>query len=278
MGGLRKPVFVVAVALAVLALLIDLGSLALPEQAQQPGEAVAALCAAANPPAGCATADGRAALTEQVRETRLSQPPTPGLGVPALALVDAVLVLVLVIMAAALVVPPRVHGRVQGVAGLVVSFLVILAAIATAFRALAQLILMVSLLLAFPFGTIAYLIIWGSFDRSGAAIALGLLLLVKIVMAACLAIAHQSFVTDKGLIVTVAASLIAGLVVSFLHGLVPGFLVSITDAIAAIVVAIIAIIVALLALIGSVLSIVRALAPTGAVHGLTRTLGTVRPR
>lgn len=120
---------------------------------------------------------------------------------------------------------------------------------------------MVSLLLAFPFGTIVYLIVWGFFDRGGAAVALGLLMLIKVVAAVCLAIAHQAFVTDKGLLLIVAASLVAGLVVSFLHGLVPGFLVSITDAIAAIVVAIIGIIVALLALIGSAMSIVRALRP-----------------
>jgi hypothetical protein len=175
--------------------------------------------------------------------------------------VDAVLLLVLLVMATALVVPARIHGRVQGVVGAVVSVLVILAAIVTAFRALAQLVLMVSLLLAFPFGTIVYLIVWGFFDRGGAAVALGLLMLIKVVAAICLAVAHQSFVTDKGLLLIVAASLIAGLVVSFLHGLVPGFLVSITDAIAAIVVAIIGIVVALLSLGGSAVSIVRALSP-----------------
>lgn len=278
MRGMRSPVFLVAVALAIVALLIELGTLALPQSVQQPGATVAALCAAASPPAGCATPGGRADLTDQVERTRLSQPPTPGLGIPALALVDTILVLVLGTMAAALVVPARVHGKVQGVVGLVVSFLVILAGIVTAVRALGQLILMVALLLAFPFGTIAYLIIWGSFDRGGAAVALGLLLLVKIVLAVCLGIAHQSFVTDKGMIVMVAASLIAGLVVSFLHGLVPGFLVSITDAIAAIVVAIIGIIVAILALLGSLVSIVRVISPSTPARRVVRALQAARPR
>jgi hypothetical protein len=260
-GGLRKPVFLVAVALVAVAVLIELGSLALPQQAQQPGAAVAALCAASSPPAGCATPGGRADLTNQVEQARLTQPPTPGLGVPAIVLVDAVLLLVLLVMATALVVPARIHGRVQGIVGAVVSILVILAAIVTAFRALAQLVVMVSLLLAFPFGTIVYLVIWGFFDRGGAAVALGLLMLIKVVAAICLAVAHQSFVIDKGLLLIVAASLIAGLVVSFLHALVPGVLVSITDAIAAIVVAIIGIIVALLSLGGSAVSIVRAIRP-----------------
>ena len=259
MGGLRKPVFLVAVALVAIAVLIELGSLALPQQAQQPGAAVAALCSASSPPPGCDSAAGRADLTNQAEQAQLTQPPTPGLGVPAIVLVDAVLLLVMLIMATALVVPARIHGRVQGIVGAIVSILVILAAIVTAFRALAQLILMVSLLLAFPFGTIVYLIVYGFFDRGGAAITLSLLMLIKIVAAILLAVAHQAFVTDKGLLLIVAASLIAGLVVSFLHGFVPGFLVSITDAIAAIVVAIIGIIVALLALIGSIMSIVRAI-------------------
>jgi hypothetical protein len=222
---------------------------------------VAALCAGAGAPPDCGTPEGRAGLANQVEQARLTQPPTPGLAIPAIVIVDGVLLLVLAIMAAALVVPPRLHGRVQGVVGLVVSFLLILAAIVIAFRALAQLVLMVSLLLAFPFGTIVYLIIWGFFDRGGAAVALGLLTLVKIGIAACLAIAHQSFLIDKGLVVAVAAALIANLVVSFLHGLVPLFLVSITDAIAAIVVAIIGAIVAILALIGSIVSIARAINP-----------------
>jgi hypothetical protein len=254
-------VFVVAAALAVVCLLIDLGTLALPGALQTPGQVVAGLCAAASPPSGCATPGGRADLTNQVAQTRLQQPPTPGLAIPALVYVDAILVLVLITMATALVVPARLHGRVQGVVGAVVSFLVILAAIVSVFRSLAQLILMVALFLAFPFGTIVYLIVWGSFDRGGAAVALSLLLLLKIVMAVCLVVAHQSFVTDKGMIVMVAAALIAVVVVSFLHNLVPGVLVSITDAIAAIVVAIIGIIVAILALIGSIMSVLRAIRP-----------------
>src|SRR5262245_7791618 len=241
--------------------MIELGTLALPLALQQPGAAVTALCSASSPPPLCGTPAGRSQLTSQVEQARLTQPPTPGLGVPAIVYVDAVLLLVLLVMATALVVPARIHGRVQGIVGLIVSILIILAAIVAAFKALAQLIVMVSLLLAFPFGTIVYLIIWGFFDRGGAAAALGLLLLIKIVIAICLVVSHQAFATDKGMILIVAASLIAGLVVSFLHGFVPGVLVSITDAIAAIVVAIIGIIVALLAALGSVVSIVRAIRP-----------------
>jgi hypothetical protein len=261
-GGLRVPVFLVAVALSAVAVLIDLGTLALPPQARQPGaSAVSTICVAPSAPASCSTAAGRSSMTAQAEQTQLTQPPRPGLGVPYLALVDGVVLLVLALMAAAIVVPARIHGRVQGAVGLVASVIVILAAIAMAVRALGQLVLMVALLLAIPFGTLVYLIIWGSFDRTGAAIALSLLMIVKIAMAVCIAIAHESFLKDAGIMVLVAGALIANLVVSILHGAVPLFLVSITDAIAAIVVAIVAIVLAVLCAAGSIVSILRALSP-----------------
>jgi hypothetical protein len=261
MDRLRVPLLLVAAGAAAVIVLIELGSLALPVQAQQPGAAVAALCAAAAPPAACATPTGQAGMADDARRTQLSQPPTPGLAVPALALVDSVLLLVLALMATALVVPPRLHGRVQGVVAAIISFGLIGAGLAVAVRALAQLVLMVSFLVAIPFGTLIYLIVWGFFDRGGAAVALGLLMLLKTVVAVCLALAHRRFLTDMGLVVLVAASLIANLVVTFLHGLVPIFLVSITDAIAAIVVAIIGIVLAVLSLLGAAVAITRVLRP-----------------
>ena len=260
-GPMRVPLLLVATALAAVVVLIELGSLALPPQAQQPAAAVAALCASSGAPADCATPAGRAGLLQQVERARLTQPPTPGLGIPAMAIADGLLLFILALMAVALVVPARIQGRVQGVVGLFLSLSLIFAGIAVAVRALGQLVLMVSLLLAFPFGTIVYLIIWGFFDRGGAAVALSLLLLCKVVIAVCLALAHQRFLTDKGLIVLVAGALLVNLVVAFLHGLVPLFLVSITDAIAAIVVAIVGIVLWLLSLGGSAVSIVRAISP-----------------
>jgi hypothetical protein len=241
--------------------LIELGSLALPPAAQDPGAAVRAMCAASPAPAGCATPDGQSALAAQIQTTRLSQPPTPGLGISYMALVDGLLLFIVTLMAASLVVPARIQGRLQGIVSLVVSFLLILAGIVMAFAALGLLIVMVSLLVAAPFGTIVYLAIWGFFDRAGAEIALTLLMLLKGAFAVCMAIAHQSFLTDKGLLLMVGASLVANLVVAFLHGIVPIFLVSITDAVAGIVVAVIGIILAVLSLVGSVISISRALRP-----------------
>jgi len=115
------------------------------------------------------------------------------------------------------------------------------------------------LFFAFPFGTAAYLAIWGSFPKGAAAAILSLLMLLKIIAAICLPLAHQRFLVAKGLILMVLTSFVAMIIVSFLHGIVPGPLVSITDALAAIVVGIIALIWAIVVLVGAIVATVQAL-------------------
>jgi VanZ family protein len=119
--------------------------------------------------------------------------------------------------------------------------------------------LMVTLLLAVPFGTLIYLIGYGSFDRGLATAVLSVIMTLKLGFAVCLILAHQGFVKMKGLVLIILTSIAAGIVVSFLHGVVPGILVSITDAIAGIVVGILAALWALFFLIGSIPSIVKSL-------------------
>ncbi|MEZ4870557.1 MAG: hypothetical protein R3C14_55015 [Caldilineaceae bacterium] len=184
-----------------------------------------------------------------------------GYGVTSLQYVDAILLFTLLLMTLALVIPAYVHAKIQGCLTLLFALLLIFAAIATALLAFGKALVMISLLLSFPFGTIAYLIIYGSFPRSAMAGVLSLLFTLKILFGVALVLAHQRFLENKGLVIFFIVALVANVVVSFLHGLVPGFLVSITDAIAAIVVAIIAIILAIVLLVGAVISIVLALKP-----------------
>jgi hypothetical protein len=261
MGGLRVPFFLVAVVLMAIVVLIELGSLLLPHQPPSTDQVVATLCQdpSSDPDHKCATPAGRQELANNVSKSQ--EPPRPGLGIPYMALVDGLLLFILGLMTASLVIPARVQGRLQGLVSLIVTLLLILAGVVMVFLALNLLILMVSLLLSIPFGTLVYLAIFGFFDRAGAQITLSLTMLLKAAFAVCLVIAHQSFLTDKGLLLLVGASLVSNLIIGFLHGLVPGFLVSITDAVAAIVVAIIGIILAILALVGSIISIVKAIQP-----------------
>ena len=86
-----------------------------------------------------------------------------------------------------------------------------------------------------------------------------LLMTLKIGFAICLVLANQRYLQNLGLDLLIVTSLIATIIIGFLHSFVPGLLVSITDAIGAIVVAIIAIIWAIILLIGSIPSIAMAL-------------------
>ena len=85
-----------------------------------------------------------------------------------MAVPDGLMLFTVMLMGAPLFIPERIFAKVQGVATLVVSLLALTGSITGTFLTFALLILMVALFTAFPFGTIVYLIIWGSFDRSGA--------------------------------------------------------------------------------------------------------------
>jgi len=220
LDALRKPLFVVALILVGVALLVEIGS----------------------------------GLVKSIASAKI------GLGIPYSPLLDGLLLFAVLLMGLGLLVPERVTGRKQGILTLVVSavlgilsFILILAAVAT-------LVEMVTLLVAVPFGTIAYLIAFGSFDRSGAAIALSLIMTLKLVFAGCLVLAHQRFLENRGLVVLILTSLLATLIISFLHGMVPAFLVSITDAITAIAVGVLALLWAVWFFIRSIPAVVRAAA------------------
>jgi len=183
----------------------------------------------------------------------------PGLGIPYLALVDGILAYSLALMVLALVLPENVQAKLQGIVSVILMFFLALATIVLIFVALANLLLMVGLFFAVPFGTAAYIVTWGSFPKAAAAVILSLLMLLKIGASICLPIAHQRFLNDKGLILLVLTSFLATIIVSFLHGIVPGQLVSITDALAAIIVGILALIWAIVVLIGSIIAVFYAL-------------------
>ena len=81
---------------------------------------------------------------------------------------------------------------------------------------------------------------------------------LKVAFAVVLVLAQQRFLQNKGFVLIIVTSLIANIVIGFLHGLVPVILVSITDAVAAIIVLVLALIWAVFLLIGSIPAIVKA--------------------
>jgi hypothetical protein len=215
--------------------------------------------------------DVRGALLAQASELDVAlpgQPPDgnvsapPGRAISYLALVDGVVLFTVGLMAAGLVLSQRLHGRLQGGVTIVFAILLILAALVMLGIAIVEVITMVALFFAFPFGTIAYLIIWGFFPRGQATALLSVLMFLKFIFAGALVLAQPRFLQNKGLIALVVTSLVGNVVVTFLHGMVPGILVSITDDIAAIVLAIVAIIWAIVLLVGSIPAVVKAVRST----------------
>lgn len=241
MSELRTPFFVVAVVLMALAVLVEVGS----SLVVGGGTRVSDLQAQAED------------LGVDVSAGEVAEP--PGRGITHLALVDAVLLYTVLLMGASLIVPERLHGRVQGVLTLVASIVLVVVALILAVVALVELLVMVALFSAVPFGTIAYLALWGFFPRGDAATLLSLLLFLKLGFAAFLVLAQQRFLQQKGLVLLVLTSLLCTLLVAFLHGLVPIVLVSILDNVAALIVAIVAIVWGVVLLVGSIPGIVSAL-------------------
>ena len=186
----------------------------------------------------------------------------PGRGIPYLALIDGILAYTILLVTLPIVVPDRVQGKIQGIVTLVGSIVLLIVAFLLTLLALTAMLLMIALFLAAPFGTIAYVAAFGGFEVGRAAVLLSLLMLLKIAFVVFLIIAQQRFLQNKGLVLLIATSLIATIIVSFLHGLVPQKLVSITDALGAIVVGILAIVWAIVLLIGSIPAVIKAIKAT----------------
>lgn len=260
MGDLRRPFLIAALVLIALVVLIEIGSSLAVRADEASDEALRTAVEEqfASELAGLPAAQRELRIqqrVDQLKERRAREGSRPGLGIAYLALIDGLVLFTVILMGLGLFVPERVQGRVQGIVTLIVSIVVILLAIVLIIIALLLLILMLALLFSAPFGTIVYFAVYGFFDRGGAATTLGFLMLLKLAFAVCLVIAHQRFLQNRGLVLIVLTSLVAGIIVSFLHGFVPRPLVSITDAIAAIIVGIIAVIWAIVLLIGSLVSI-----------------------
>jgi hypothetical protein len=181
----------------------------------------------------------------------------PGLAIPLLALIDGLLLVTMLGLGLAVVVPHRVLARVIAPANLVISLLVVVTGITLFVTTLALLFLMIGLFLAVPFGTLAYLARWGAFPRGDAQLVLGIVLTLKLAFSGLAIAASPRLLAQKALVALVATSFVVQLVVGFLHALVPLPLVSILDAVAALIVIAAAVTWALVILVGSAAGTIR---------------------
>lgn len=246
--GLRKPFLLLAMLAIALVVIVELfAGLIL-----SGGNATAALQSSAN--------DLGANISNL---GDVSEP--PGRGIQYLAFIDVIALYTTGLFTLSLVVPDRVQGRVQGVATLVGSIILIIVSFVMLIIAFIELMIMISLFLAVPFGTLGYLFIWGFFPVGKASTIIGLLMFLKIAWAVMLLVANPKFLQNKGLVALVLTSLVCTLCLEFLHGLVPTILVSIVDDVGAIVFSITGIVWGIVLLIGSIPAIVKAVRVTGAL-------------
>jgi hypothetical protein len=225
LDSMRKPIFIIALIAIGLTVLVELSSIALISN-------------------GSSSAN---ALNVSVT----------GQAIPSMAYLDGLIFFAALIIAIALLVPERVQSKVQGIVTVIVSFSLLLGCIVCIFKNLTMLFLMISLLLAVPFGTIVYFAAWAHFDTNTARIALSLIMTLKIVFAVCLVLAQQRFLQNKGLVLIILTSFLENLIIAFLYGFVPGFLVNPADRIAAIICGVLGAIWAVIYLVGGIISVVK---------------------
>ncbi|MFG3684617.1 hypothetical protein [Micromonospora sp. NPDC047740] len=245
MGELRKPFLLLALLAVALVVGLELG---------------AALLTGGGD-AGGALRDSAGQLGVELGDVGTVTEPA-GRGTGYLALIDVVALWTTGLFSLSLLVPDRIQGRLQGVATLIFGIVLLIVSVVLLIVAFVELTVLVSLFLAAPFGTLAYLAVWGFFPVGDAAVLLGLVLLLKLVWAGLLLLAQPRFLQNKGLVLLALTTLVCTVVLEFLHGLVPVILVSITDDVGALVFAVVAAVWALVLLVGSIPAIVKAVRTT----------------
>ncbi|MDH6236129.1 hypothetical protein [Cryobacterium sp. CG_9.6] len=244
--GLRTPFFVAAIVVVTLVVVAELGLSVVVVNANvvPPGPEVAQNLGV---PAG----------VQEVNSVNGQEP--PGSGIAFLALIDGLLLFTVGMLGLSLVLPLRIYGRIQGLVTLIVTFLWIILCFLLVILALVQLFLMIGLLVAVPFGTIAYVALWGSFPTGAAAAVLGVLLVLKIAFGVLLVVAQPRFLRVTGLVVLVLLSVVLQLVLGLIHGFLPGVVVAIGDQFWAIITGVVALVWALIMLIGAIPAIINAI-------------------
>lgn len=183
----------------------------------------------------------------------------PGLGGPYLALIDGIILYSIILMWISMAPGKAITARVQSVVTLILSLFGAFGSFVLIFVAFGLILLMIGLLLAVPFGTIAYFAAYADFPKSVAVSALTFVMMLKLAFLILLFLAHQGFMKNIGLVIMIGLSLLTTWLTSFLIALPPGFLASITDAVAALITAVVAFIRLVMLFIASLIGIITAI-------------------
>ena len=181
-----------------------------------------------------------------------------GLGIPADALMSLWLFIAVALILAGTLPKKGLIPVITGVVNLIAGIIILILSIVVIFGALAKLLFMLGLLMAFPFGPLIYLALFGWFARGAAATTLGFALLAKAATGILLVVGNRTMLKVPSMVILILCTILCGIIVTFLHAFVPIFLVSITDSVAAIIVGIIVLIWSIFFLIGGIVQLVAA--------------------
>ncbi|MEM6477792.1 MAG: hypothetical protein AAF647_01975 [Pseudomonadota bacterium] len=183
-----------------------------------------------------------------------------GLAIPALALVDGLLLWLVITLVTSTVMPAPLHSKVRALLTPFIYLAALILALVALTAAILKLVLMLSLLVALPFGPLVYLAVFGSFATNGVTLVIGVVTLLRAGALICLFLSSWRYLKNKTLVFTAATGFVCGLLVGLVFALLPGLLHSVGDAILAIVFSIFALIWALIMFIRSIptlLSLIR---------------------
>ena len=183
----------------------------------------------------------------------------PGLALPALALVDGLLAWTGLLLASATVLSQDWHSRLRILLTILLCLVLLLGAVVMIRAAFGKLMLMVSLILAVPFGPIAYAALFGRFETAGVMAALSVATLARASFLGLLLLASWRYLGNRTLVLLTATGFLGGLVISATFAFLPGVLHSIGDAVCAILLGIIAFVWALVLLVRSLPGLVKLL-------------------
>ena len=163
---------------------------------------------------------------------------TPGLGIHAMAVLSAILLLQVSLYAVGQA-WPALLGRIDGIVKLVAGVLSLLAGIVLALAAFAELMVMLALLMAIPFGLPIYLVKYGDFPADAAQGLLSWVVVLCLIGGVALLLWSQHVLQSTSMILLWLSVVLLSVLLSFLIALPPGFLCALTDAIGAIVIAVV---------------------------------------
>jgi hypothetical protein len=183
--------------------------------------------------------------------------PTPGLGITTLGLIDGLIFYSWTTIKLGGLVPEKILTPTTKISNFIFFLVMLIVSITVFFITIALLLLMISLLMAIPFGTVAYMAMYADFPKGAAQATLGMLLFLKMAFAVIIVFGEKRLFEDyRKFLILLGCSFLLNIALSFLHAFVPGFLVSITDAIGAIIISIFAIIWFLILFIGSIWGVI----------------------